>query len=430
MLRTLACAAFAALLALPLSADTASPGWSLASAPNPAFLASTARLPNGDFVTWDGQSVDRWTSSGAFVANLETFPNFTFGSFCTARPSGDAVLIGESSQNNVYLVPTNGSGAVLVGNVFLNYDARFEDNDHAILSAGTFGAPTNDLVRLDVTNGSQELIATVPGPSGPLALAPNGDLYYATQVGTFPPPVDSTDVIFWTAAEIQGAAMLDQSDATLFGSDYDGGASMQFDPVSGALLLAETNFGTGVNRILQVAPSAANALVVAVSNGSIGDVEVFALGGPGSLQRFQPAGGVRLTYTTTDFGSFADIVVVDPKRPTLTVSGPGATSFGSVTLAIDGALPNGSAQLLYSPQSLLSPTENTFPFVGFLWHTLFVPGQVRRIPFLVPVNASGHGQITFFNPTGPGNFTGDFGWQYWVGTASGNFLGSTPVEVF
>jgi len=429
MQRLLRAASAALCLSLSaLAADTVAPGFSRSSLPNPAFGAQTATLPNGDLVTYDGLSVDRWTAGGAFVQNLATFQVFGFPSFVRVRPDGTEVLIGESSNHAIHRVPLDGSGEILVANVVFNFAAAFETNDDLILSAATgdFG-PQNEILRLDLTSGQETTIAVVPGPSGPVAFDLNGDLLYATQSTAFPPPPGSTDVVRWTSTQITSGAQLSLVDATVVSAGFDGGGSMAVDPVSGVAYLAETNFDIPVNRIVRVGSSAATSTVVVDSTETLGQLQFTNAGGAGSFEAFQPSGGSQLRYSATDFATIDDLALLDPARPTLTISGPGVTGVGPVTLAVDGALPNGSAFLLFSFQGALTPTEQTYTFPGFLLHSRFVPGKIRRVPFFLPVDAAGHGEVTFQNP---GNLAGTFGWQYWIATATGQFLGSTPTETF
>lgn len=429
MQRLLRAASAALCLSLSaLAADTVAPGFSRSSLPNPAFGAQTATLPNGDLVTYDGLSVDRWTAGGAFVQNLATFQVFGFPSFVRVRPDGTEVVIGESSNHDIYRVPLDGSGEVLVANVVFNFAAAFETNDDLIVSAATgdFG-PQNEILRLDLTNGQETTVAVVPGPSGPVAFDLNGDLLYATQATVFPPPAGSTDVVRWTSAQLTSGSQLALVDAAVVSAGFDGGGSLAVDPVSGAIYLAETNFAIPVNRIVRVDSSGATSALVVDSTETLGQLQFVDAGGAGSFEAFQPGGGSQLRYAATDFSTIDDLALLDPARPTLTISGPGTTGVGPVTLAVDGALPNGSCFLLFGTQGSLSGSELTYTFPGFLLHTHLTPGKIRRVPFFLPVDAGGHGQITLHNP---GNLVGSFGWQYWIATASGQFIGSTPTETF
>ena len=373
-------------------------------------------------------SVDRWTAAGGFIGNLATFQAFGFPSFCIVRPDGSEVLIGESSNDSIHRIPLSGAGEIFVTGILFNFSAVFESNDNVLISAATggFGQP-NELLRLDITNGQATTIATVPGPSGPIALDANGDLFYATQSPSFPPPPSAVDILRWTKTQITAGLPLTELDASLHASSFEGGGSMAFDPVSGELYLAETNFSAGINRIVLVGSSGATSTTIIDSTVTVGGLEFLNGGGAGSFEAFQPAGGSQLKYSSTDFSTISDLSIIDPQRPTLTITGPGVSSVGQVTFEVDGALPNGSAFLLFSSASQLSPTELPYTFPGFLLHSRLVPGMIRRVPFFLPVDGSGHGEVTFQNT---GNLAGTFGWQYWIATSTGQFLGSTATETF
>ncbi len=421
-------AALVACLALPSVADTPAPGWQLSTAPKPVFGAATATLPGGDIVTYDGLSVDRWTANGAFVANLATFAVFGFPSFCLLRPNGIEVVVGESSQQNIFRVPLSGTGAIQVANVFFNFDGVFESNNALIVSAATGGFGTgNDLVRVNLVSGAVTPVANLAGASGPVTFDTSGNLLYATQDPNFPAAPGSTDILRWTSAQLQSGVVLSEADAQVVGTGFDGGSSMVVDPVSGALYLAETNFGLASYRVLRVGATQAASQVVAVADQVIGGLELVFGPGPASFEAFQPANGVNLKYSTTDFATFDDTVRVRPKRPTLTISGPGTTGVGPFTLAVDGALPNAGAFLLFQSQGTLLANEATYPFFGFLLHSKFVPGQIRRIQFPIATDAQGHGEVTFFNA---GAIGGLFGWQAWVTNSNAIAIGATPVVTF
>ena len=420
-------AAFAGLA--PASwADTPTPGWQLTTQPKPVFGAATTTLPGGDIVTWDGLSVDRWTAAGQFVQNLATFQNFGFPSFLEVRPDGTEVVLGESSNNQIHRVPLDGSGELFVTTIVFNFDAVFEDDDDLILSAATGGFNTgNDLLRLNVDTAAETLIAHVPGPSGPIALDAVGNLYYATQDDTFPASPGSTDVLQFTAAQLASGMVFDEMDATVVASGFDGGSSIAVDPVAQGIYLAESSLALDRYRVLQVGTSPATSTVVVDGDEWITGLDFGNAGGSASFEAFQPADGSFLTYNTSDFSLVDDRVTVRPKRPTMSITGPGLSGVGSITLAVDGALPNGAAFLLFSSQGALSPTEVTSTFPGFLLHSQLVAGKIRRVPFFLPVDGSGRAEFTLQNP---GNLNGKFGWQFWIATNTGAFIGSAPVDVF
>ena len=287
-------------------------------------------------------------------------------------------------------------------------------------------AASNEIVRLHLPSGAVSSVATILGPSGPIALDAGGNLYYATQDTSFPATPGSTDVISWTRAQVQ-AGGLTELDATSHAVGFDGGSSMRFDPVSGRLYLAENNFGLLEYRIVQVASDKASSPVVVYGVDWINNLELLRGPGAASFEAYQPAGGSNLKYNTTDFANYDHTVTIRPKRPTLTITGPGTVGVGEVTLAADGAPPGGTLYLIYGRQDTTTPWETTHTFPGFLLHTNLTPGKIRRVPFLIPVDGTGHGEVTFWNP---GVLQGVNAYQYLVGDALGGLLGSTSTEDF
>jgi hypothetical protein len=422
----------AACLLTPASlyADTPSPGYSLQVAPNPAGLGQsfapppTVTLGNGNIVAFDSLDINLYNQGGSFIQQLGTIGAVGYPSFLRLNPAGTAVVLGESKTHNLWTVPLNASGAVLLTTIMFNFDAVFEPGGDLIVSAGTGNGPpnTNELIRVNAATGAQTSLGFVDGFSGPLAIGPAGDLYYATSL--FPLP-QSTDVIFWTAAQLQGAQSLSTQNATVFATGFEGGFSLDFDPVSGKLYMGETNFSTSVFQIRQVHIDAGQSPTVAVSRHPVGNLE-FIQTGSASFDAYQPPDGVHLKYNSGDvFLGTANQVTV---KPSLNLSGPGLNGVGAVTLTLTDGVPGGSAFLLFTPQAFLSPTFQALPLGGFLWHTHFNPNKVRRgSAFHLPTDPNGTTTFTIFNS---GNLQGLFAFQFLVGNPSGAFLGASTEAAF
>lgn len=426
-LALLGAALAACLPAATAAADTPSPGYQLEAAVKPAFGAATATFPGGDVVTFDGWSVDRWQADGTFVQNLASFATYLYPAFVLADAQTETVVIGESTQHDLFVVPLDASGPRWVANVFANYDAAFLSPQEVLVSAATggFGLP-NEIVRVHLVSGSVSSVAHVPGPSGPIALDAGGNLYYATQDTGFPAAPGSTDVITWTPSQVQ-AGGLSQLDASAYATGFDGASSMGFDPVSGRLYLAETNFGLSEYRIVQVENDKAGSPVVVDGGDWISNLELVSGPGAASFEAYQPADGTNLKYNTTDFATYDHTVTVRPRRPTLSITGPGTVGVGEVTLAADDAPPGGTLYLIYGRQIHTTPFETTHTFPGFLLHTRLTLGKIRRVPFLIPVDGAGHGELTIWNP---GILQGLNAYQYLVGDAFGSLHGSTSTQLF
>jgi len=423
-------AALTLLAFLPSAqADTPAPGYSVQSAPTPAFASPMATLPGGDFVTFDGSTVDRWTAQGAFVGTLGTLPTFVFPSFAIASPSGATVVVGESTNQQIWSVATNGSGMTPLASLTFNYDAAFSPAGDLYVSAatGNFG-PGNDVYKVALPGGALTPIAHLAGPSGPIAFDAAGTLYYATQwAGGFPPPAGSTDVLAWSAAAV-AAGGLDESNATLVCSALDGGASLAVDPSTQKLYVAETNFGLASNLVRRVGSVQADSPIVVDTGAlSIYGMQFLAGPSPATFDAFQPGSGVRLVYGATDFFSASQRSIVAPARPQLALSGPGLQGPGTVTLSLSGGVPNGSAYLLYCQQSLLLPGELAYAYPGFLFHTKFFLPRTKRLPFLLPADAQGNSVLHIYNP---GGLQGLHAYQFLVGSSSGAFLGSSNSAQF
>ena len=419
--------AFSLLLA-PLRGDTPAPGYSVQSAPSPAFAAPMATLPGGDFVTFDGLNVDRWTAQGAFVQTIGTFATSVFPSFAISNPSGTAVILGESSNQKIWIVPTNASGKSQLATLVFNYDAAFSPSGELFVSAatGNFGLG-NDIYKVSIPSGALTPIAHVDGPSGPIAFDASGALFYATQGSGFPAPAGSTDVIKWSAAAVQTGG-LTNANATGVCIGLDGGASLAVDPSTQKIYIAETSFLFGTNRVRRVGTSQANSpIVVDAGANSIYGLQFLPGASAATFDAYQPGTGVRLAYGATDFFSASVRSVTSPARPQLVLSGPGLNGPGVVTMTMTGGVPNGSAYLLYCPQPALFPTEIPHAFPGFLFHTPFALGLTRRLPFYLPADASG---TSVFQIQNPGGLQGLQAYQFLVGGPTGTFVGSSNAAQF
>ena len=424
-MRALRGAVFVSFLAAATAvatADTPAPGYQVSAIPAPALFALTCSLPGGDLVTFDGQSLDRWTSSGAFVANLATLPNLYFVGSLSVSLDGSLVAFGESTNGDLFLAQSDGSGFVPLANLPFNYDSAWTSNNELIVSAALGGWGTgNDLVRVVISPFSMTPIGHVDGASGPVVLAPNGDLYYATQSDQPGPPPDTTDVLKWTAAQVQSGG-LTQANAQTICAGFDGGSSLAFDPIMGRVYLAETNFGMGLNRIVRVGATPATSPTVLDGDNYISDLDILPSGGLGSFDPWQPADGRSMRYNTG-----LDIATLKPRRPVLALSGPGLTGPGLVTFTVHGGVPNGTMFLTACPQAFVLPTPSAYALPTFLFVTPFTLDKTRRGPGLIPLDATGKGTLTLNNP---GNLQGQYAWQFFVGDAGGIFLGSSTVAQF
>lgn len=404
-------------LCVPLAAqDVVFPGFSqTAQLPVPVPGAAFATLPGGERVVFDGLTVDLYSASNAFLANLGSLPGFGFPSFVSISPNATTALVGESSNHALYRVDLGGGGLAFVANAVFNFDAVYIDEVQAVVSAATCGFGCgNDLLKVNVHTGAVSALAALPGASGPLALGTNGALYYTTVSGSFPPPPGSSQVLRWSAAQVASGALLGVADATVVVPALDGGASMAVDPVLGGIVVAESAFGA-TSRIRLFSAGGNLVSTVVESQDWLGSLELRAGGGLGHFFPYQPADGVHLTYT-----SGGQIRSVRPQRPQASF-----TQVGSVgELSVSGAPAGGGLLVLWQSSSLWNPIESSYFLgaFGFQLHTGVAPNTLRRLPFYTPVDASGQAVFTYFDP---GNLAGTLVFQTLVLDANGTFVGSS-----
>ncbi len=414
--------ALAAGVPASFAQTTVSPGWSTTAISSPAPFSAFCTLQNGDLVTFDGQFVDRWSGDGSmYLGSLGSLSSSTFAGFAIPSPDGSSVYIGEtvlSGQGTLHRVDLSSATIAPVASIFFLYDAKFAPNGQLYASASTTGSG-NELLAIDVGTGTVTTLGSVSGPSGPLAVAPNGDLYYATQSTMFPPPSASTDVVRWSAAQV-ALGGLDNSNATLIAGGFDGGSSMDFDPIGNRVYLAETNFSFNVNRIRQV--QAGFSPIVVDSPQFVSQLQILAGPYGASLDAFQPASGINLRYSNGGF----DIDRLAPKRPVLSVRGAGTMGAGALDFTITGGPPSGVFQVTACPTVVLGP-ELPIQLSTFLLHTPFDLAFTRRVEQGFALDAQGNGSFTLFNQ---GSLQGNWAFQFFVGDVFPNFSGASNAVTF
>jgi len=421
-------AAIAASLFLttPTQASETGSGYSVGLLPNPESGAVLA-LSDGDLVTFDGASVDRWNADGSFAENVFTLPGVFFGGCFAISPDESTALVGESSNGDLYRVDlVNGGGAYLTTLVF-NYAATFETDTTAIVSAATCGFGCgNDLARVDLSTGDVTFLVNVAGASGGVAVGADGDLYYGTASGDFPAPLGSTEILRFDAADLTGSELLSEADAQVVGSGFNGAFSLVLDPVHEVLYLAENNFGTGLNRVVRI--PAATGVGSVVYEGDPFDftsqLQFFSPTGDGFFFPYQPDGSGAVTAINGE-----GRVELTPSRPQLTASGAGVGGTGPFELQLDGAPELGLAVLGVGPQSLFATTETAYLSAGLpLLHTGMQLGSIRVLPLVIEIDANGAASVGPF--TNDGALTGNLVFQALVFSGERSLLGSSQGLLF
>ena len=383
-----------------------------------------ATLSNGERVVFDGLDVDLVADDGTLLMNLGSTPQFVFASFVRIDPSETFALVGESSSGDIYKVDLSGAGMSPLGQLVNNFDAMFEDATHALVAAAPCGFFCgSEIDRIDTGSGATAVVATLGGPSGPLARAANGDVYYAVQPPTYPPADDQWSIIRWTHAQLTSGTVQTESTAVPFVVGLNGGSSMAFDAVYGHLFVAEAFFGGG-GRLREFDASGNAVAVVVTSDEYLSNVELLYGGAPGSFQAFQPEGGVTMKFRSTDFGNGTSSIITNhPKRPIATTSGPGLTGPGEVTLQVTGAQPGATMLVISCPIGSYNPTETAHDLHTFLFITGMPINMIHHVA-TVPTNLAGVGTYTYVNP---GNRQGTLVFQALIADTAGHFIGASTA---
>jgi hypothetical protein len=384
-----------------------------------------ATLSSGERVDFDGDDVNLTADDGTVLAQLGNVPEFVFPSFVRIDPTETFALVGESSNGDIFKVDLGGAGMSTLTNLGFNFDAVFEDAGHAFVSAAPCGFFCgSEIDRVDLVTGAQTKVATLVAPSGPLARASNGDIYYAVQPLAYPPPDDTWSIIRWTDAQLTSGTVQNEASATTFVAGLNGGSSIAIDAVYGHLFVAEAFFGGG-GRLREFNTSGQSVETVISSDNYLSNLEFLYGSDAGSFQAFQPANGVTLKFRSTDFsGAGSSLIHTNrPVRPIATISGPGLTGPGSVTLEVTGGVPEGTIHFVSCPAGVYNPTESGHDLGNFLFVTGMPVGMIHHVA-TVPANLAGAGSYTLTNP---GNQQGTLVFQALVADTPGHYIGSSTA---
>ena len=420
----------------PASAATDDPsaGFQVQSLPQAALPCKSfaapvsASLSNGEALVFDGQRVVHYDLAGSEVGVVTSLSSCVFPSFLLIDPTESFVVFGESETGYIYEAPLGlGNSAQPITNLTFNYDALFFGSGELFVSAAA--TPTgNGIYRVDILSGSVTLLATVPGPSGPLLLDAAGNLLYGMQFDGFPlPPTGGHDLIRWDAAQLASGAVLDESDATLVVAGFDGITDLALDSSTGAVYLAENaGFTSGANRIRRVGTGLAGSEVLvegSVAFATLSNLEFLPGAGAARFLGYQPATGGTLRYASTDFVSSFERSAVMPLRPRTSVSGPGTSGVGPFDVRVDDAPPLGFGLVYYGPTSDFDPNEAVLQlslpiFVGLDLTT------ISRAPGTLMVDTAGAGTQGY---SSPGGLQGLFAIQVLLFDAGGKLAGTSSA---
>lgn len=280
-------------------------GWGASVDPLAAPVSLVLETSSGK-VTFDGTTVVL-TPIGQPGTVLLQLPSFVFGSFLVQAGPGHVLFGHTGSLDAIWWLPLQGSPPTQpLALVTLNYDAVMLTPTSALVSARTGGWSVldNDLLVLDLPTGSTQLIARVPGASGPVAIAANGDVYYATGSASFPTPPGTTTILRFRRPRFDLALLthrvLGPAHAEFVVAGLDSAGDLAFDDDGDLLFVDWFN-----SRIGEISDAAAHSPSLAAPVADYGLAAVFPTtlqfvpgNGSGVFEPFQPANGSLIVHET------------------------------------------------------------------------------------------------------------------------------------
>lgn len=370
-------------------------------------LSATTSLvltTSSGLVAFDGTTVTL-TPPGLPPQPLLQLPAFAFGSFLLQTGPAHVLFACTGSQDTVWLLPLQGPmPSQPLATIAFNYDATTLTPNTALVSAktGGFGAGNNDLLVLDLTTGAVQLVASVPGASGPVVTAANGDLYYATSSPTFPTPPGQVQILRFPRpvldAAIIGNLVLGPVHANVAWSGIDTASDLAFDDDGDLLFVDWLNA-----RIGEVSdaggPSPWLAAPIADYTGAAASpttLQFVAGAGAGVFEPFQPANGALLVHET-DFFAISQLRSLRGAPASLGATGTSPHPVGPFDVVATAGPALGIGIVGFD----ISSAPGTLPlFVpGFEQPLLWSMALIQAPVFvLIPFDASGGALLTIGNP--------------------------------
>lgn len=391
-----------ALHATVLGPFQVQPGFSgvaLPIAPASAFVGGLAPLPGGHLALFDGSRVvELDPASGIVVRVLYTPTAFTFGSFLALDPTATFVVFGESSNGTLTRIPLDGSPASHVATVPFNYDGAFDANGALYVAHGDVTFTGTNLVRIDVASGASQLVASMPGPSGPIAIDANGTVLYGVNSPAFPAPLGSGSIVAFSAAQVAAApssGVLTEADAQVLVNGLNAVSDLVVDS-EGDWIVSDSIFGTvtayaqnGVVDSTLGVPTLANVSVTYLA--FVDDGATHAA----TFDAFQPAAGGALAAIVSDFATTNELHVLRPKRAEFDVAPTNPAPIGAFTVTLKDGPPHGAAMLFVAATAGANEQVVTFDDVP-LFFALLPPSIVVLGTF--PLDATGALTLPATNP--------------------------------
>lgn len=377
-------------------------------APPGTFPGGFALAPNGNLVLYDGSAIVERDRQGGFVRTVYSAAP-TFGSFLRFAPDGASLYFGESGAGNVFRLAWPSGSAAVAANIDFNYDAAFDAQGVAYVSANP-GFAGQVIFRLDPQNGIPDRIAALPGASGPIVFGASGELYAMIVPGVFPPPAGAFSIVRFDAAQVAsaiGSGELGAAQAAVVHAGLDGGSSLALDG-EGRLLLT-----TGT-ELLAIEIGGASERLAGAGSGDYLGAFAFELGSSPFYRPYGAASGGTAVLSTTDFATTYDVVELIPARSQLAASALNPLPPGPLVLTLSGAAPQAPVLLLVagrpalpelavgSPRPFLLGVDPAALLV-LLPLVTGVQGDLA-LPLIAPAGAAGFAstwQAVLFDPQGP-----------------------------
>lgn len=385
-----------------------------AQQPTEGFAANLTALPSttslvltttAGTVLFDGTAVTLLAPSQPPQVLLQ-LPAFMFGSFLLQSGPGHVLLGYAGMANDIWLLPLQGPTPTQPLAVLpFNYDATMLDANRALVSArtGGFSATDNELWVLDLTTGSTQRLASIAGASGPVAIAGNGDVYYATGFAGFPVPPGTTRVLRLPRPRVDAALaagrVLGIAHAEVVMTGLDAAADMAFDDDGDLLFVDWFNVCIGeVSDATGPQPSLVPTVVdYSQSNVSPTTVQFVGSSQGGIFEAFQPANGT-LQIHETDYVSLSRARQVTSRPPALAIPQAMPLASGPFAFFVNDGPSLGLGLLAFGFGS--TPGTIVLQVPGFEAPLHWSPALAAS-PVLVPITFDGLGQATW-NGLNPG----------------------------
>ncbi len=360
-------------------------------------------------VTFDTGSV-LLTPPGQPSQNLLTLSGTVFGSFLLQTDAAH-VLFGHTgfgpngANDRVWLVPLQGpSPALPLAAVPFNYDAVMLTATSVLVSAraGGFAVAQNDLVVLDLATGGTQTIATLPGASGPVVIAPNGDVLYATASPSFPAPPGAVEILRFLRVDIDDAianqTVLGIADAQVVCTALDAASDFAIDDDGDLLFVDWMNARVSEISDVDTMPTLVPAVVDYTNAPTFPATLQFVPGSQqGQFEPFQPTNG-RLVVFESDYWSTTRLRTVTAAPASLHVSGGAVIPTGPFTIAATKGPSLGLGVIAFTLGHGPGPVAASVPgYEQLLW---LAPAVLNGNPIqvLVPFDAAGSASLVVPNP--------------------------------